>query len=481
MSLSQRKIVKNLFAKLQKKCKDLPVLPDEKRDFLDLLIFAALLENTSIENAYAAFSIMEHYFIDWNEVRVSTANDLAELFPAIQAPGKQSERIRRVLQWIFELQYNFDMNKVQGQNAETVLAFLQSIPFSTHFMNDLVMYILFTGRPLPFDEGAMRIFRLLECVEISQENKEIPAGMEVLKTKNDKMTFFLLLHELGAEFMKEDQEYSIRKFLKTIDPDAEFRAWIPLVDNNEIDDPVLIAKQVIKKERKRHLPSITIEADLDLDDRFDTNPLTEEDDYESAPDDIPEPVLVDDPGQEDPELKNDLSAIPVKAATEKISSSKEKSSKSVAGSKSKSLPLSPDNKKQKSQIEEKTPSSDKPVKKEKKDPNPSVSKVKKTKNTENAAPKAAVKTAKGSTKKETVKNVQKKSASQKIVAEQTDQEQAAKKSSRKITKETEKKTSPKKMVKAEPASASTDKDQGKKRQKKEMESEVKKLQRKKPR
>ncbi|MDO5582181.1 MAG: hypothetical protein Q4G69_13720 [Planctomycetia bacterium] len=481
MSLPQRKILKNLFAKLQKKYREIPALPDEKREILDLLIFAALMENTSAEKACSAFEAIERYFVDWNEVRVSTASDLAELFPSVQAPGKQSERVRRVLQWIFELQYNFDMQKVQGQNAETVLAFLTSIPYSTHFMNDLVMFILFPGRSIPFDEGAMRVMRLLECVDINDENKEVPVGFDFLKTKGDRLTFFALLHELGADLMKEELEPSVRKFLKSIDPDAEFRAWIPLVESNETDDPLLIAKQVIKKERKRHLPAIAIESDLDIDDNFDANPLTEEDDYVSETVEVEETVISETVFI-DSDLKSDLmESLPAaKGPAKEKSESKDRAKKQSA--KEKTSAAKSDNKDQKAKIEEKNPPPAKSSKKEKKAPEPSVSKEKKAKKADASTPKSVVKNAKAAPKKETVKASPKKetvkSASKKGTADPQTPKNAKAKSAEKVEKEPSPKAPPKKSVKApaETAAKNTEKIV-----KEEAESEVKKLQRKKPR
>ncbi len=295
MGSTHKKIIKNLFKVLQKKYKSVPELLTKNREILELYVFTMFLENTSVEKALEAFSILERYFIDWNEVRVSTARELAEVFAEVTEAGKTGERIRRILQWIFEVRYKFDLEDLRTQGADAVLEFFKTIPYSTSFMNACMLFLLFDKSPIPLDEGSKRVLRVLECMDINEENKEEPVGLDAVSSRSEKVLFFVLLHNLGSIMMQQDNSGAI-KLLKTVDSEADVRAWLPLVESGEIEDPAEIAKQLLQKERHRSLPALPLESELDLiDDSFDSSSLEPEDESYNPDEDYVEPVSAEEP------------------------------------------------------------------------------------------------------------------------------------------------------------------------------------------
>ena len=56
-----------------------PVPPPADRPLLEQLLYACCLENTRYEPAEQAFTALAKGFFDWNEVRVSTVKELAEV------------------------------------------------------------------------------------------------------------------------------------------------------------------------------------------------------------------------------------------------------------------------------------------------------------------------------------------------------------------------------------------------------------------
>ncbi|MDR2706257.1 MAG: MSCRAMM family adhesin SdrC [Planctomycetaceae bacterium] len=248
-AISKTKKIELLTKLIQKQQKSLPDPPE--RAVLAHLIYAALLENTSFEQADSAYTVLENYFIDWNEVRVSTVSELADTFPMLPDPQAAGERVRRTLQGVFEKTYMFDLEELRkkGKNLGQAVEFLNAIPACTRFMIDYATQVAFGGHVIPLDEASLRIFRLLDLAQVNKEGtRENVAGLERAISKKNGLAFSLQLHHFAAGFYNDPELAELRSILKTIDPEAENRSWTP---------PVLtIPKPVVKTPVKPELPPL---------------------------------------------------------------------------------------------------------------------------------------------------------------------------------------------------------------------------------
>lgn len=280
MASAARKTYKSLWQQLQKEYKSGVVsLPDD-REILVQLIYAALLENNSAAAAMQAFERIEDSFIDWNELRVSTTAELLELLPMLRDSRRNCERVRQTLQWIFQATYNFDLEDWRDKGYDAFHKYLTGNPFLTRFIIDYTERVVFHADTLPLDEGAMRVLRMLDLVDVSPENQEEPKSWELGVPKASFNEFVLLLHELGAAFMADPASSKIRKFLKAVDPESTGRSYIPLVDIQD-RDPLEIARELANKQRKSFKMSFVDE----LDDSGD-----EEDGFGDETESLEEPV-----------------------------------------------------------------------------------------------------------------------------------------------------------------------------------------------
>ncbi|MDO5552808.1 MAG: hypothetical protein Q4G68_03525 [Planctomycetia bacterium] len=296
MVSSHRKTYKTLFTTLQKRYSTCPATPERSCEVLEMLIYAMFLENSSIVVSNRCLKTLEEYFIDWNEIRVSTAAELGEVFPGIFEPNKVGERIRRTLQWLFENIYKFDLEEYRAQGQAELKTFLESIPFTTHFISDATSSLVFKMLDIPLDEGMKRVLRLLDLIEVDETNHEAAPGLANAFTQSDRLQFFSLLHELGAELMMDPESDSVRVCLETIDPKVRQRSWVPLVESDEVTDPVLIAREVMRNERKqKSFPFVPFVDELDLlNEQLDEDPVIDKlDDDDDEPFDE-EPGVYDD-------------------------------------------------------------------------------------------------------------------------------------------------------------------------------------------
>lgn len=270
--------VKTLLKKLKKRrTLDTKALPRDRK-LLEHLVFALLLEEYSLANARSAFAELQRYFIDWNEIRVARAYEIAEVItddPDTKATTV-GERLRRILQWIFDEKYKFDLEEYRAKGVGALLEFLESVPYCTRFMREYVAVFAFGENGVPLDENSLRALRLLGAVSVA-DGKEVATCLNILKD-SDATDFFFALHELGVELADPKTRGAARKFLRAFDSEIDNRSESPLVESSVPTDPRDIAKMCMMNRRAQRptMPSVD-----DVDDFGDVDDEKgEEDDIE---------------------------------------------------------------------------------------------------------------------------------------------------------------------------------------------------------
>ena len=215
--------VKLLVKMLQKRYKHIP-RPTERNLLLECLMFAACLENATFDAAESAYLVLEHHYIDWNEIRVSTPQEIADTLPMLPNPLEAGERIKKTLQWVFETTYMFDLEDYRKKTIGQTVEYLDSIPSCTQFMTNYLVQIGLGGHQIPVDEAALRILRRLELTKVSNGREEVP-GLERIITKGKSIEFATLMHLFGMEFFDRQEDEELLTLLQSIDKNAVERPW----------------------------------------------------------------------------------------------------------------------------------------------------------------------------------------------------------------------------------------------------------------
>lgn len=272
MGSSPRNTYKALYQQLQKEFRSGVAGLAGNREVLVVLIYSALLENTPAAAAVKAFEKIEDSFIDWNELRVSTAAELCEMLPMLHSPRNNCERMRQTLQSVFQATYNFDLEQWREKGEDAFREYLGSIPFVTRFMADYTVSTVYHKHEIPLDEGALRVLRLLELVDVDEENRETAIGIKRAFSKSEADTFAALIHELGAMLINESTAAKAMKILKAVDPASAKRSCIPMVEEEE-RDPFKIAREIATMRRNK---SMKMDYEADIEDGDDDEFSSEE-------------------------------------------------------------------------------------------------------------------------------------------------------------------------------------------------------------
>lgn len=210
--------------KTLKKHYDVPA-EAEKRPVLEHLVYAIIREGTTRDRADKAFKGLRTQFFDWNEVRVSSPHEIEESLKGVPSAGERAQRIIGVLQYWFELYYNFNMDdlakkglkdaarqlaRMLGEVAKGGMKEGGRVPVRVIEGNDFAVASVIqqglSGHAVPLDAPALRVLRRLGLVEGDSEGLESTrATIEhfVPKAKGNQLSELLAAH--AAELCTEER------------------------------------------------------------------------------------------------------------------------------------------------------------------------------------------------------------------------------------------------------------------------------------
>ncbi len=213
-----------VFGKAHKVLKKIyePVEP-APRSVLEHLLFSLCLENAPYEAAEKAFEQLRTGFFDWNEVRVSTVTELAEVMQPHPDASRAANHVKKTLYSIFESTYSFDLEGIKKLNLGVAQQKLQKTQGVTAFALHYVTQTTLGGHAIPLDRGALEVLDVLVGLAPKEKSSHTVTGLERAIPKNKGIEFGSLLHHLGAELIANPLSTNLHKVLLEIAPDCKER------------------------------------------------------------------------------------------------------------------------------------------------------------------------------------------------------------------------------------------------------------------
>jgi endonuclease-3 len=196
---SKQQILNSAQALLKKK---FPAPPEPaKRPVLEEVMYAVCREGVPSAAADAAFGRLKAAFFDWNEVRVSTVQEVADALGDLPAAGDRAERIIDFLQEHFERTYSFDLDDLEKKGLKQAAKQLARYKDKgvTDFVLAWVTQRSLGGHAVPLDDPSVRVLGRLGVIdpEADAEDREaVRATVEhyVPKAKGYEFTEELIQH-----------------------------------------------------------------------------------------------------------------------------------------------------------------------------------------------------------------------------------------------------------------------------------------------
>jgi hypothetical protein len=200
-----------------------PVAVAPERPVLEHLLFACCLENARHAAAEEAFAAIVEAFFDWNEIRVSSVRELAEVMSRLPDPPAAAGRLKRVLQHVFEESYSFDLEDLRKKNLGPAVDVLKKIDGTTAFSVAYVVQAALGGHAIPLDAGSLEVMRILDLATDEDVAGGVVPGLERAIAKSNGIEFASLLQQLGADFAENPFAPELREKLLEVDPEAKSR------------------------------------------------------------------------------------------------------------------------------------------------------------------------------------------------------------------------------------------------------------------
>ncbi|MFO0909961.1 MAG: endonuclease [Isosphaeraceae bacterium] len=191
---------------------------------LEAVVYGVCHEGTTREQANQALSRYKDGFFDWNEVRVSTIEEVQSALAGLPDSEARAQRIRRFLRQLFEKTYGFTLEALTKKPLkESLKALSEYEAFTSDYVEATVVQQSLGGHAMPVDGPARRALLRLGVVEESTEVPAIRSSLERAIPKNRGVEFGDLIEELAHDTCVEPEPDCPRCELRKICPTAATR------------------------------------------------------------------------------------------------------------------------------------------------------------------------------------------------------------------------------------------------------------------
>jgi endonuclease III len=200
--VNKQKTLDHVFTALKKRY-DVP--EPVQRSVLEHLLYAVVREGTTHEKADKAFQNLKEKFVDWNEVRVSTVQELCDAMGPLPEVATRAQRLIGILQEWFELTYSFDMEEVAKKGLKEGAKKISRLNDADDYSVAWVMQNGLGGHAIPLDGPSIRVLRRLGVLDGESESLESLRGtIEHFVPKVKGSAFVELLSQHADELCVED-------------------------------------------------------------------------------------------------------------------------------------------------------------------------------------------------------------------------------------------------------------------------------------
>lgn len=200
-----------------------PIPAPANRTVLDNLLYACCLENSKFDAADEAFARLQQDFFDWNEVRVTTTQELAEVMSCLFDPNDAAIRLKRTLHATFETHYSFEIESLKKENLGKAIQHITKFNGITPFVVGYVSQNSLGGHAIAVDRALLALLQTLDLVSEKDIAQSQVPGLERAIPKNKGLEFFSLVHQLAAGLLATPFNNDLRNIVLEVDRDAKDR------------------------------------------------------------------------------------------------------------------------------------------------------------------------------------------------------------------------------------------------------------------
>ena len=221
---SKAQFLNDVHALLKKRYKPKPEPNSPRFSVLEAVVYGICHEGTTREQANQALSRFKDEFFDWNEVRVSTIEEVESALAGLPHTEERAQRIRRFLRQLFDRTYSFTLDALLKKPLKESLKVLgEYAAFSSDYVTATVIQLALGGHAIPVDGPVLRALQRLGVAEAEPDLPALRGMLERAVPKNRGLEFCDLLEELAHDTCVEGEPDCPRCELRKICPTAHLR------------------------------------------------------------------------------------------------------------------------------------------------------------------------------------------------------------------------------------------------------------------
>lgn len=192
---SKAQLLNDVHTLLQKRYKLEPRA--ERLSVLESIVYGICHEGTTREQADQALSRFRKQFFDWNEVRVSSIEEIQDVLAGQVDAEERANRLRRFLRQLFEKTYDFNLDSLAKKPLKDSVALLKEYDaMESDYVLATVIQQGLGGHALPVDVPIRRGLARLGVVKETDDPHEVRSHMERAVPKTRGTEFVDLMEEL---------------------------------------------------------------------------------------------------------------------------------------------------------------------------------------------------------------------------------------------------------------------------------------------
>ena len=177
----------------------------EPRPVLEQFLYAICREGVTREVADRAFRNLREQYFDWNEVRVSSARELAESMACLPDAENRGQRVIDFLQEVFETTFSFDLESLHKKGLKQAAKQLSRYQAANDYIVASVIQQSLGGHAIALDAASLRVLRRLGIIEGDIDDLEtLRASLEHQIPKAKGATFNDAVSAIASEVCLEE-------------------------------------------------------------------------------------------------------------------------------------------------------------------------------------------------------------------------------------------------------------------------------------
>jgi len=187
--------LKRAFARMKQSVRK-PV-PTEPDDPLRRLAIAILSKGTTEDRGAAAVDKLLAAMVDWNEVRVSNAAQLAAfLGNAVPDSEGRCQALIRALNWIYNRENKLSLDHLKSGGRREARQYLEKIDGADEYAAAAVMLWSLGGHAIPVTDPVFELLKEYEVVHPEATRAEVQAFLERHVSATDARDFCMIVESV---------------------------------------------------------------------------------------------------------------------------------------------------------------------------------------------------------------------------------------------------------------------------------------------